>query len=155
MPRRLRLASTAIATALTAVVAAAAYAGGPAAPSGRAAVSGATGEPATTHLVIRHVQRGCHVWSTGSLRTTSLRLDVAAGARLHIVNRDIVPHRLVQLAGPELALQGHMMVGKSQLVTLGRTGIYRFKDTVVEMGPMPTAETNGRVNTLRLTVTVR
>lgn len=109
---------------------------------------------ATTNLDIQHVQNGCHVWSKGGLQASFLRLSLTRGARLQVLNRDLVPHQLVQLAGPNLALQGHLMIRKTQLITFKQPGVYRFKDRVVEMGPKMNVETNGPENTLHLTVFV-
>lgn len=149
MPRNLRLASTAIATALAAgIIAAAALATLPGRPAST------TAKPIATHLVIRHVQKGCHVWGMDNVQTTSLRLNVAAGGRLHIVNRDIVAHQLVELAGSNLALTGHIMPGESQLITFSLPGLYRFKTKLVKMGPEPRVKTSGANNELRLTVSV-
>lgn len=108
---------------------------------------------ATTNLDIQHVRDGCHVWSKSGRQASSLRLSLIRGARLQVLNRDLVPHQLVQVAGPNLALQGHMMIGKTQLITFKQPGVYLFKDRVVEMGPM-NVKTIGPDNMLRLTVFV-
>ena len=110
---------------------------------------------ATTKLVIQHVQKGCHVWRNGSIQSTSTSVSFKRGTRLQVVNQDIDPHRLVQLAGPNLALREHMMMGQTQLITFRQPGVYRFKNKVVEMGPEMSVETMGPDNTLRLTVSVR
>ena len=110
---------------------------------------------AATKLAIVHVREGCHVWSKGSLDGVAMRLSAKRGADLRITNRDVVPHQLVQLAGPKLRLEGHMMTGKTQLVTFKQPGAYHFKTKVVEMGPPVRAKTIGPDNALHLTVSVR
>jgi hypothetical protein len=40
-------------------------------------------------------------------------VNLTRDARLQILNRDVVAHQLVQIAGPPLKLRGHMMSGKS------------------------------------------
>ena len=126
MPRPLRLASAALALALAATIAGSAANGGRAAMPARSVGLGSAGSRTTAALVIRHVRQGCHVWSQGSVQTTSLnlslrrrprlqvrlddsslRVSLTRDARLQILNRDIVAHQLVQLAGPNLALRGH------------------------------------------------
>lgn len=115
----------------------------------------ASSSSAMTKLTIQHVQRGCHVWSNGSLRTASMRLNLKRGARLQIVDQDIDPHGLVQVGGPKLAFIGHMMMGERQTITFKQRGVYRLKNRVIEMGSMTEVETIGPDNTLRLTVVVR
>ena len=109
---------------------------------------------ATTELAIAHVRTGCHVWSKGSLKGVAMRLGVKRGADLRITNRDVVPHQLVQLAGPKLRLEGHMMTGKTQLVSFKQPGDYHFTTKVIEMGPPANTETTGPDNALHLTVSV-
>ena len=175
MPRTVKLAAAAIAIALTAaIVGSVAYGSSRAAAPSPAVSYGSAGSAATTKVVIRHVRRGCHVWSKGASQTASLRLSLtrrprlqvhlqpgslhvslARDARLQILNRDLVAHQLIQLAGPNLVLRGHMMTGKAQLITFSQPGLYRFTNRVVKMGPEMEAKTIGRDNTLRLTVLVR
>jgi hypothetical protein len=115
----------------------------------------ASSTPAMAKLTIQHVQKGCHVWSNGSLRSASMRLNLKRGARLQILDQDIDPHGLVQVGGPKLAFIGHMMMGERQTITFKQPGVYRLKNKVIKMGSMPEVKTIGPDNTLRLTVTVR
>lgn len=126
------------------------------APMAMSGTMGVTG-PASgmTKLTIQHVQRGCHVWSNGSRQAASMRLNMRRGARVQIIDQDIDPHGLVQLAGPKLRITGHMMMGQRQTITFKQPGLYRLKNKVVEMGPMMDVNTIGPDNTLRLTVSVR
>jgi hypothetical protein len=109
----------------------------------------------TTKLTIKHVQKGCHVWSHSSRQAASMRLNLRRGARLVVLDQDVDAHKLIQLAGPKLALDGPMMMGHSQTITFVKTGLYWFKTKVVEMGHMVEVETLGPDNTLRLTISVR
>ena len=109
----------------------------------------------TTKLTIQHVQKGCHVWSNGSQRAASMRLNLRQGAHLLLLDQDIDPHGLVQIAGPKVSFRGHMMMGQSQTISLAKAGLYRFKTKVIEMGPMMEVKTIGPDNTLRLTISVR
>ena len=83
-----------------------------------------------------------------------MRLTLARGARLQIVDQDIDAHQLVQLAGPSLAIHGHMMMGHRQTFTFEQPGLHKFKTKVIEMGSMMSVKTTGPDNTLRLTVSV-
>lgn len=116
------------------------------------AATGAFARPAApTHLAIQHVQ---HVWSQEGRVSTSLRLKLSPGARLHVVNRDSVPQQLVQLNGPSLRLRGHMMPGMSQLIRFSKPGVYRFKSKVITMDSPTEITTVTPGNVLRLTVSV-
>ena len=108
-----------------------------------------------TKLTIQHVQKGCHIFSDGSRRAASMRLSLKPGARLQLLDQDIDPHGLVQVAGPKLQLKGHMMMGERQTITFKQAGVYRLKTRVIEMGKMINVKTIGPDNTLRLTVSVR
>jgi hypothetical protein len=108
-----------------------------------------------TKLTIQHVLKGCHVWSYRGRQSVSLRLELKRGAQLQLLDQDIDPHGLVQLAGPKLGIRTHMMMGEKQLLTFKRRGVYRFKNKVVEMGPEMKVKTIGPDNTLHLTISVR
>lgn len=125
------------------------------APAPRSTALAGAAPSGFTKLVIQHVQRGCHVWSAGGRRSASMRLDLRRGARLVLVDQDLDPQGLVQLAGPRLPFGNHMMVGKAQTLVFAKPGLYRFRNRVVEMGPMIKVKTLGPDNVLRLTVSVR
>lgn len=122
-------------------------------------MGGTTAAPAsstaTMKLTIQHVVKGCHVWSNGRRQAAAMTMSVQRGGRLQIIDQDIDPHGLVQVAGPKIAIRGHMMMGQKQAVTFTQPGIYRFKTKVVEMGVPMNVKTIGLDNTLRLTVSVR
>lgn len=84
-----------------------------------------------------------------------MSVTMQRGGRLQLIDQDIDPHGLVQLAGPKVAIRGHMMMGQKQLITFDQPGLYRFKTKVVEMGMTMNVKTVGPDNTLRLTVSVR
>ena len=114
-----------------------------------------TTAPGMAKLTIQHVQKGCHVWSDGTRRAASMLLNLSRGARIRIVDQDIDPHGLVQVAGPKLSFKDHMMMGQSQTITFAKPGVYRLKNKVVDMGSMVEVKTIGPDNTLRLTISVR
>ncbi len=111
--------------------------------------------PASRRLTIRHVLRGCHVWSNGSRTGASMRLALQRGGKLSILDQDVDAHRLIQLSGPATHLGGPMMTNHGMSVAFARKGVYRFKTRTVEMPGMGMeAETKGPDHTLRLVVTV-
>jgi hypothetical protein len=135
----------------------------------RSAVASAAGSSAT--LLIRHQYAHCHTWSLngGSFRAAqSLRLK--RGARLTVIDDDVMPHRLLELAGPSVALRNgttmpmmggyvspkpgvmnHM--GASTRVSFSKAGVYRFRTRAGE-DYVHGIRTGGADNVLRLTVTV-
>jgi hypothetical protein len=120
----------------------------------RSTQADSAGSSVPTTLTIQHVLKGCHVFANGSRQAASMRLSLKPGARLRIVDQDIDPHGLVQLAGPRLNYEGHMMMGQRQTITFTKPGVYRLRNKVVEMGKMATIKTIGPDNVLLLTVTV-
>lgn len=126
------------------------------APMTMSGMMGATRSSAgTAKLVIQHVQKGCHVWSYNHRQAASMRLSLKHGAQLRIVDQDVDPHGLVQLAGPKIAFRPNLMMGQSLLLVFKQPAVYRFKTRVIEMGSMEEVETIGPDNKLRLTVVVR
>src|SRR6188472_564356 len=83
----------------------------------------------TATITINHEMKGCHMWQLGNGKpTANLRITVRAGTGLRFVNNDIMPHRLIQLAGPKLTLVRPKMNHLSAVstVTLAHKGDYRF-----------------------------
>jgi plastocyanin len=109
-------------------------------------------------ITIRHQMRGCHSWSfnSGPFKP-SLSVSVKAGIVLKITNNDVMPHKLVQTAGPKMRIAHPNMrrMGSSSVVTLGQKGVYRFTTKPGEdyawAGSMKTV---GEDNVLRLMVQV-
>jgi len=82
-----------------------------------------------TTITISHHMRGCHVWQVGNGKPApTLSLTVKAGTTLQFGNNDVMPHTLVQQAGPKLALTAATMrhMSAATTVKLVRTGTYRF-----------------------------
>lgn len=122
-------------------------------------------------LLIRHQYAHCHTWSlNGGPFKAHQSLMLKRGARLTVINRDVMPHRLVKLAGPAVTmhngttmgmmgrytsrtpgLMNHM--GASTTVTFSKKGVYRLRTRTGE-DYMPGIETGGADNVLTLTVTV-
>ena len=113
--------------------------------------------PDNAELMILHVQEGCHIWSDGERQTAMMRMRVSEDGTLTLVNNDIDAHRLVQLAGPEVALGGTMMMGGKMAVVFSEPGVYRLQTETVEvegMEEMMEVETEGPDNELELEVEV-
>ena len=113
--------------------------------------------PDSAKLTILHVQEGCHIWSDGQRQAATMRLAMAEGGTLTLVNNDIDAHQLVQLAGPDVALGSTMMMGGKSAVVFSEPGLYRLRTETVEvegMEEMMEVETEGPDNELALEVEV-
>ena len=91
------------------------------------------------------------------MRSPMMRLTLAAGGRLSILDQDLDAHKLMQVSGPaRLRLGGPMMMNHGTIVSFPKKGVYRLRTKTVEMpgGMTIEAETIGPDNTLRLVVTV-
>lgn len=110
-------------------------------------------------VTIRHQMRGCHSWSfnSGPFKA-SQSVTVKAGTVLRFTNNDVMPHQLVQAAGPKMRLVHAKMIkmASSATVKLTQKGLYRFTTRAGEdyawAGSMKTV---GEDNVLRLTVRVK
>jgi plastocyanin len=123
------------------------------------AVTAAAPAGGTGTIAIRHQMRGCHSWSfnSGPFKP-SLSVSVRAGTVLRFTNNDVMPHKLVQAAGPKMRLSHPNMskMASSASVKLTQKGVYRF--TTKPGGDYSwagTMKTVGEDNVLRLTVRVR
>ena len=107
-------------------------------------------------ITIRHQVRGCHTWSfaKGPYKA-SLKVRIDRDSGLYFVNNDVMPHKLIQLAGPKASVgtpnMNHM--GAHSYVTFKRAGVYKFSTKPGE-DYMKGMKTVGPDNVLRLTVTV-
>jgi len=114
---------------------------------------------ATTTITISHQTKGCHMWQVGSANPkVSLSLTVTAGTALRFVNNDVMPHRLIQQAGPKLTLVRPNMkrMSATTSVKLAHPGVYRFTTKAGEDYPwMKSMKTIGEDNVLHLTVHVK
>jgi plastocyanin len=93
------------------------------------AVASSASAGRTATITISHQMRGCHMWQLGNGKPhASLSLTFPAGTVVRFVNNDVMPHKLIQQAGPKLLLKGANMnhMSATTLVKLGRKGVYRF-----------------------------
>ena len=128
-----------------------------------ASASLALAAPASTHmggpvLIIRHQTRGCHTWGlAGGTYKASQSLTLTKGEHLMIGNNDVMPHRIVQLAGPALKLGAAAnlnSMGKTVELHFVHPGVYRFTTKPGE-DYTKGIKTIGDDNVLKLKVTVR
>jgi plastocyanin len=121
------------------------------------ATSALAAPPRSSSLVIRHQLRGCHAWALkgGAFKATQA-LTLSARGTVTITNNDVMPHTLVQLAGPAARLYSPAMthIGAVSKVTFARIGVYVFGTKAGE-DYMKGVKTIGEDNVLRLVVTVR
>ncbi len=113
--------------------------------------------PRQANLVIRHQLRGCHAWSfDGGSYKASLKVALARGATLKVFDMDVMPHTLIQIAGPKASITGAAMghMTGPATVVFARTGTYRFTTKAGE-DYVPGVKTIGPDNVLRLMVVVR
>ena len=130
------------------------FAGGTAA----AALAAPAFAAGNVQITIRHQMRGCHSWSVanGPWRT-GLKLKVDRDTSLFFVNDDVMPHRLIQTAGPRAHLFTPNMnrLRAHATVTFGRAGVYRFTTKPGhDYKGMHEMKMGGKDNVLRLTITV-
>jgi plastocyanin len=129
-----------------------------AATAALAVTSGAQAHNMAT-VTIRHQMRGCHTWSfaNGPFQPT-LSFTVKSGTLLTVVNNDVMPHKLIQTAGPKLRLthanMNHMSASTS--VKFQQRGLYKFMTRAGEDYPnMPEMHTMGKDYVLHLAVLVK
>ena len=127
----------------------------------------------TAKIVITHQEKGCHSWSVNSgTFKASQQLTLRRGGSVTITNNDVMPHQLVQTAGPKTtiklvkaAMSGMGMHGKIGPTTMGhmgatlkvdfpKPGTYRFTTKAGE-DYMSGFTTTGEDHVLRLVVTVK
>ena len=125
------------------------------------AVAAPAGATAPIRITIQHATHGCHTWAIGNgAFYPAHTIRVHAGASFTILNDDVMPHTLVQLAGPHVTLAGHMVamrmghMGATTTLTLTKPGTYRFMTKAGEDYPGVTVKTIGADNVLRLLVVV-
>jgi plastocyanin len=107
-------------------------------------------------VTIRHQTHGCHAWSlNGGAYKASLKLTLRAGAALKVVNNDVMPHKLVQLAGPKAKLVSPSMkrMSAAAKVVFTKKGTYKFTTKAGE-DYVKGVKTIGEDNVLRLKVVV-
>jgi plastocyanin len=128
---------------------------------GVVALIGTSAAPAASMatVTISHQMRGCHVWQldNGKAKPT-LSVTLKAGTVLRFVNNDVMPHKLVQQAGPRLALRHANMnhMSATTTVKLASKGVYHFTTKAGEDYPsMGMMKTVGEDYVLHLTVHVK
>jgi plastocyanin len=110
-------------------------------------------------VTISHQMRGCHEWSynAGPMRP-SLSTTISAGTVVKFVNNDVMPHKLIQLAGPRVRIP-HANMKKMSATTsikVTRAGVYRFTTKAGEDYPWASSmHTKGEDHVLRLTLRVK
>ena len=126
--------------------------------AGAIMATGASASGGST-LVIRHQVKGCHSWSAnGDAYKATQAIKLQRGASLSVTNNDVMPHKLVQAAGPKMRLvhPNMLKMASSATVKLTQRGLYRFTTRAGEdyawAGSMKTV---GEDNVLHLTVRVK
>jgi plastocyanin len=119
-------------------------------------VYAATKAPGKATIVIRHQVSGCHTWSlNGGAYRATLTAHLARGGTIRFVDNDMMPHQLIQKAGPAVRFLGRATMGHmsaSVTVSFPKAGVYHFGTKAGEdYTPMKTI---GEDNALRLTVKV-
>jgi len=117
------------------------------------------GASGTATVTISHEMRGCHMWQLGNGKlTANLKINIVRGTTVRFVNNDIMPHKLVQLAGAKVALAHPNMnrLAAVSTATFAHAGTYRFttkpgEDYKIFAGH----KTIGEDYVLRLTVHVK
>ena len=120
------------------------------------AAASATAAPPSIQVVIRHQMSHCHTWSAANGPwLASQRITTTAGARLTIVDNDVMPHQLIQLSGPKATLVAPNMhkMGAKATVTFPKKGTYVFKTKAGE-DYTSGVKTTGEDNVLRMVVVV-
>ncbi len=136
-----------------------------------ASAAAAAPSPGSASLVIRHQLHGCHSWAlNGGAYNPTQAVALRAGASLTVTDNDVMPHLLVQTAGPAASfarVRGSMPDVKTSLrgpglmahmgaqlkVTFSKPGVYRFTTKAGE-DYVAGVKTIGEDNVLRLTVAV-
>ena len=108
-------------------------------------------------LTIRHQMHGCHTWSTdGTAWRASQTVVLHRGAAITVVDNDVMPHTIVQLAGPKASVLRAAMtrMGATARIRFATTGRYVFKTKAGE-DYTNGIKTTGEDNVLRLVVRVQ
>ena len=121
------------------------------------AVAGsALAAPNNATITIKHQTRGCHNWSLdGKTWHASQSLTLVRGAVLAVVDKDVMPHKLIQLSGPKAALAGVAMkhIGATAHIGFPVKGTYVFTTKAGE-DYLKGIKTIGEDNVLKLVVKV-
>jgi plastocyanin len=121
-------------------------------------LASSAGAKTTATVTISHVTRGCHSWQfSGGVLKPSLSVTVKAGTALKFVNNDVMPHKLIQTAGPKLRLVRASMnqMSASTSLMLAKRGLYRFTTKAGEDYKGMEMKTIGEDHVLHLSVLVK
>jgi plastocyanin len=92
-------------------------------------IASGAGAGSQTTITISHQMRGCHLWqlNNGPIKP-SLSITLKSGTALKFVNNDVMPHRLIQTAGPKVSLVRPNMnrMAATATVMLTKKGVYKF-----------------------------
>ncbi len=119
-------------------------------------VGAAVAAPKSATLTIRHQMKGCHTWAfTGGAWNATQSITLARGAKLTVIDTDVMPHTLYQLSGPQAKLSTPAMkhMAARATVIFTKAGNYVFGTKAGE-DYMSGMKTIGEDNVLRLVVTV-
>jgi plastocyanin len=123
------------------------------------AVTSAAPAGGAATIAIRHQMHGCHSWSFNSGPFKAFQsVSVKTGTVLRFTNNDVMPHKLIQTAGPKVRLihQNMSKMASSATVKLTTKGVYRFTTKPGEDYKQFTSmKTMGEDYVLHLTVHVK
>ena len=112
--------------------------------------------PNNVTLTIQHKTAGCHNWSLdGKTFSATQSFTLVRGAVVSIVNRDVMPHMLIQVSGPKAAISTPAMnrMGAHSAIGFLHKGTYVFKTRAGE-DYTKGIKTTGEDKILRLVVKV-
>ncbi len=126
-------------------------------PKAHVPTAGTDGAKAAT-LVIQHSTVGCHDWSlNGSPLATHQVAHLQHGNGITVTDNDVMPHELVQTAGPAAEMAGMQMgkLGAQSTMVFPTPGVYKFTTKAGEDYPSAAGiVTTGEDHVLTLTVYV-
>ena len=121
-----------------------------------AAAGSAASASKDASLVIRHEVRHCHAWSyNGDAYAADQLANLSVGDSITVTNKDVMSHKLVELAGPAATITTAPMnkPGATSTITFAKPGTYL-------LGTKPGEDytkgvvTTGADNVLRIKVVV-
>ena len=126
-------------------------------PKAHMPMAGSDGAKAAS-LVVQHSTVGCHDWSlNGSPLAAHQVAHLQHGNGITVTNNDVMPHQLVQTAGPAARMAGTQMnrMGAQSTMVFPTPGVYKFTTKAGEDYPSAAGiVTTGEDNVLTLTVYV-
>lgn len=110
--------------------------------------------PKKASLTIVHVQKGCHVFTSAAGTAAALKLSIARGSTVTVLNQDVDGWTLIERAGPAKFTSQALKLSDRAVFKFAKPGVYTFATKSFELKGMPEAKTVGPDNVLRLTVRV-